>query len=138
MKKFHKSKVDGLKKLSTRAHLFHDLLHFRGCLFTKPQFSQGALNRIHFFHIHIHFSLPHIPRSLRIKIRNCLFFWNYFQRIAIVKESQMWQMYQKLHKFLYLKKIWVLLWSESHERHNKLLIFANLADSLQPESFFSL
>ena len=44
IKIFHKSKVDGLKKLSTRAHLFYDFLHFRGYPFTKSQFSQGAIN----------------------------------------------------------------------------------------------
>ena len=58
IKKFHKRKVDGLKKLSTRSRLFYDLLHFRGCPFTKSQFSQGAINRIHFnqlfWHCHIY------------------------------------------------------------------------------------
>ena len=44
IKNFHKSKVDGLKKLSSRAHLFYDFLHFRGYPFTKSQFSQGAIN----------------------------------------------------------------------------------------------
>jgi len=38
------SKVDGLKKLPTRAYLFYDFLHFRGCPFTKSQFSQGAIS----------------------------------------------------------------------------------------------
>ena len=33
-------------------------------------------------------TLPHIPESLGIKIRNCLFFWNYFQKIAIVKNTR--------------------------------------------------
>ena len=58
IKNFHKSKVDGHKKLSTGARLFYDLLHFRGCPFTKPQFSQKALNRIHFFQLfwHCHIS----------------------------------------------------------------------------------
>ena len=51
IKNFHKSKVDGLKKLSTRAHLFYDFLHFRGCPFTKAQFSQGAIDGIHFFQL---------------------------------------------------------------------------------------
>ena len=31
IKNFHKSKVDSLKNLSTRARLFDDLLHSRGC-----------------------------------------------------------------------------------------------------------
>ena len=44
IKKFHKRKVDSLKKLSTRARLFYDFLHFRRCPFTKSQFSQGAIN----------------------------------------------------------------------------------------------
>ena len=44
IKNFHKSKVDGLKKLSTRARLFYDFLHFRRCPFTKSQFSQEAIN----------------------------------------------------------------------------------------------
>ena len=34
IKNFHKSKVDGLKKLPTRACLFYDLLHFKECHFT--------------------------------------------------------------------------------------------------------
>ena len=29
IKKFHKSKVDGLQKLPTRACLFYDFLHFK-------------------------------------------------------------------------------------------------------------
>ena len=40
MKSFHKSKVDGLEKLPTRACLFYDLLHFKGCHFTQPGFTQ--------------------------------------------------------------------------------------------------
>ena len=36
-KKFHKSKVDSLQKLSTRACLFNDLLQFRGCPFKKGE-----------------------------------------------------------------------------------------------------
>ena len=42
-KKFHKSKVDGLEKLSTRAHLFYDLLHFRGCSFTKDEILEESI-----------------------------------------------------------------------------------------------
>ena len=34
MKNFHKSKVEGLEKLPTRAYLYYDLLHFKGCHFT--------------------------------------------------------------------------------------------------------
>ena len=83
IKNFHKNKVDGLKKLSTRDCLFYDLLHFRGCPLTKSQFSQGAINRIPFFSTFL--TLPHIPGSLGIKISNCLFYKHYFQRIAIVK-----------------------------------------------------
>ena len=49
IKNVHKSKVDGLENLSTRAHLFYDFLHFRRCPFTKSQFSQKAINGIHFF-----------------------------------------------------------------------------------------
>ena len=41
--------------MSTRARLFYDLLHFRGCPFTKSQFSKGAINRIHFFQLLWHF-----------------------------------------------------------------------------------
>ena len=69
---FIKSKVDSLKKLSTRACLFYDLLHFRGCPFTKFQFSQGAIDGIHFFSAFL--IMLHIPGSLEIKIRNYLFF----------------------------------------------------------------
>ena len=82
IKNFHKSKVDGLKKLSTRAHLFYDFLHFRGCPFTKAQFSQGAIDGIHFFQLfwHCHIS----QKALESKLEIAYFFNITFLRIAIV------------------------------------------------------
>ena len=45
IKNFHKSKVDGLKKLTTRACLYHDLMHFRGCPFTKDEILAKSIIR---------------------------------------------------------------------------------------------
>ena len=50
IKNFHKSKVDGLEKLPTRAYLFNDLMHFKGCHFTKSGLFQKRIgNRGSFF-----------------------------------------------------------------------------------------
>ena len=50
-KKFHKNKVDSFEKLSTRACLFYDFLHFKGCPYLNHKISwQDELiqqNRIH-------------------------------------------------------------------------------------------
>ena len=62
--------------------MFYDLLHFRRCTFTKFQFFSGGYKRNSFFSTFL--TLPDIPGSLGIKIRNYLSFKNYFQRIAIV------------------------------------------------------
>ena len=43
IKKFHKSKVDGLKKLATKTSLFYDLLQFKGCPFTKGKMSEKSV-----------------------------------------------------------------------------------------------
>ena len=45
IKKFYKSKVDGLQKLSTRACSYHDLMHFWGCLFTKDEILPKSIIR---------------------------------------------------------------------------------------------
>ena len=82
IKNFHKSKVDGLKKLPTRAHLFYDFLHFRGCPFTKAQFSQGALDEIHFFQLFWHWHIS--QKALESKLEIAYFFNITFLRIAIV------------------------------------------------------
>ena len=84
-KKNHKKNVEGLKKLSTIVCMFYDLLHYRRCTFTKFQFFSGGYKRNSFFSTFL--TLPDIPGSLGIKIRNCLSFKNYFQRIAIVPPS---------------------------------------------------
>ena len=39
IKNFHKSKVDGLKKLPTRTCLFNDFLHFKGCPYINHKIS---------------------------------------------------------------------------------------------------
>ena len=50
IKNFHKSKVDGLKKLSTRACLFNVFLHFKGCSFINHKISlQFERYHDHFF-----------------------------------------------------------------------------------------
>ena len=38
-KNFHKSKIDGLQKLSTRAPQFYDFLHFKGCSYLNRKIS---------------------------------------------------------------------------------------------------
>ena len=42
---FHKSKVDSLKKLSTRACPFYEFLHFKGCPFTKGEILERSIVR---------------------------------------------------------------------------------------------
>ena len=42
---FHKSKVDGLKKLSTRARPFYEFLHFKGYPFTKGELLERSIVR---------------------------------------------------------------------------------------------
>ena len=39
IKNFHKSKIDGLQKLSTRAPLFYDFLHFKECSYLNRKIS---------------------------------------------------------------------------------------------------
>ena len=39
IKNFHKSKNDGLQKLSTRAPWFYDFLHFKGCSYLNHKIS---------------------------------------------------------------------------------------------------
>ena len=39
IKNFHKSKIDGLQKLSTRAPQFYEFLHFKGCSYLNPKIS---------------------------------------------------------------------------------------------------
>ena len=39
IKNFHKSKIDGLQKLSTRAPQFYDFLHFKGCSYLNRKIS---------------------------------------------------------------------------------------------------
>ena len=39
IKNFHKSKVDGLEKLLTRAYLFNDLMHFKVCPYINHKIS---------------------------------------------------------------------------------------------------
>ena len=39
IKKFHKSKIDGLQKLSTRAPWFYDFLHFKGWSYLNHKIS---------------------------------------------------------------------------------------------------
>ena len=51
----------------------------------KTSVFSGGPQRNSFFSTFL--TLTHIPGSLGIKIRNCLFFKNYFQRIAIVLEA---------------------------------------------------
>ena len=87
IKNLHKSKVDALKKLSTRAHMFYDLLHFSGYPFTKSQFSQKSLDRIHFFQLfwHCHTS----KEAWESKLELAYFLKNYFQRMAIVPNYQL-------------------------------------------------
>ena len=43
IKNFHKSKVDSLEKLSSSYSLFHDLLHLRGCPFTKGEILEDSI-----------------------------------------------------------------------------------------------
>ena len=45
LKKFHDSKVDNFEKLPTRASLFYDLLHFKGC----PYLNHKYLDRKNFY-----------------------------------------------------------------------------------------
>ena len=58
IKNFHKSKVDGLKKLTTRSCLYHDLMHFRGCPFTKISVFSGGYRQNSFFSTFL--TLPYI------------------------------------------------------------------------------
>ena len=80
-KNFHKSKVDSLKKFSTRAVclmiccILGDV-HLQNLSFLREPSTEFSLKTF--------LTLPYIPGSLRIKIRTCLFFQIYFQRIAIV------------------------------------------------------
>ena len=46
MKNFHKSKVDGLEKLPTRACLFYYFLHFKGCPYINHFFSGDFLQAL--------------------------------------------------------------------------------------------
>ena len=39
IKIFHKSKIDGLQKLSTRAPQFYEFLHFKGCSYLNCKIS---------------------------------------------------------------------------------------------------
>ena len=39
IKNFHKSKIDGLQKLSTGAPQYHDVLHFKGCPYLNHKIS---------------------------------------------------------------------------------------------------
>ena len=56
IKNFHKSKVGSLQKLPTRACLFHDFLHFKGCSFINHKISlQYDLYSEHFFWLFITF-----------------------------------------------------------------------------------
>ena len=48
VKNFHKSKVDGLKKLSYRAYLFYDLLPLGGALLQNLSFLRGLLTEFIF------------------------------------------------------------------------------------------
>ena len=40
IKNFHKSKVDGLNKLSTKDCLFNDFVHFKGCPYINHKISR--------------------------------------------------------------------------------------------------
>ena len=70
------------KKLSLRACLCYDLLHFRGCPCTKYQFSLGAINRIHFFQHFWHCWI--FQDAWESKLEIAYFFTITFLRIAIV------------------------------------------------------
>ena len=76
IKKNHKSKIDGLQKLPTRACLFHDFLHFKGCPYINHKISLRCnLYFEHFFGlVWEYFNLKSFFKEMdRIKI------WHHFK-----------------------------------------------------------
>jgi len=49
--KYNQAAALNFKIEMKKEFFFYDLLHFRGCSFTNSQFSQGAIDRIHFFQL---------------------------------------------------------------------------------------
>ena len=48
IKNFHKSKIDSLQKLSTRAPRCHDFLHFKGCSYLNHKISFKLVGKLSF------------------------------------------------------------------------------------------
>ena len=74
-------------------------------------------------------TLPHVPGSLRIKIRNCLLLKNYFQRVAIVVQLLIpWRIFSQTFSDWYLSKdLVVVLPDLCKNQHSRM--WADLKDS---------
>ena len=75
IKKFHKSKINGLQKLSTRAPWFYDILHFKGWTFINHKTSQQTFGKFRFLNLR---SLKYIIIVQKINISTIGNFFIFF------------------------------------------------------------
>ena len=75
IKNFHKSKIDGLQKLSTRAPRFYDFLHFKGWPFINHKISQQIFGKFRFLNLR---SLKYIIIVQKINISTIGNFFIFF------------------------------------------------------------
>ena len=102
IKNFHKSKIDGLQKLSTRAPRFYDFLHFKGWPFINHKISQQIFGKFCFLNLR---SLKYIIIVQKINIStigNFFIFFLGFQTLCI-EIGLLWV------KIMYLKSAAILL-----------------------------
>ena len=85
IKKFYKSKIDGLQKLSTRAPRFYDFLHLKGWPFINHKISQQIFGKLRFLNLR---SLLYIIIVQKINIStidNFFIFFLVFQTLCLWK-----------------------------------------------------